>query len=380
VPTVDEYGVRTLLRSVADGEVPPARVDLDQAIAGGRRQRRRWAVTAAGSGLAIVLAAGAFVAATVSVNSRATTPPQARPTATGTAAGRTPAMPGAAPSQFNPLTPYAEFGWLPGGYTVGSQGAGPESTTRSVQMVAATANGSRQIQLMADAAGACTGSARTSLTCPFPDQSALEIRAFRAAPAVNGRSAYWAQTLNGDALVWQYAPDAWASLNVWGPLALQGADTSERAMLRRIAAGVRYGADPPVSYPFWIRLPAGWTVGDALYQHGPGDTWFGAGFQAGPANNPLGADLVAGPGTAAGECKGTPNTTLDGAPATLQEPGGADAAYQDVCAADVHGLHVYVALDLNKLGGQPLLPGGALGLARELHLLGTKVWTTKPVR
>jgi hypothetical protein len=377
---MDEYGVRTLLHSAADVEVPPARVDLDRAIAGGRRQRRRWAMAAAGSGLAIVVAAGAFVAAAGSVSSRATTAPQTRPTTTAT--GRTPAMPYSAPSQFNPLTPYAEFGWLPGGYTVGTQGAGPESTTRSVQMVAATANGSRQIQLMVDATGACTGSALTSLTCPFPDQSALRIRAFRPAPAVNGRSAYWAQTPNGDALVWQYAPDAWASLNVWGPLALQGADTSERAMLRRIAVHVRYGADTPVAVPFWIRLPAGWTVGDALFEPGPGGTWLGIGFQAGPSAGPLGADLVAGPGTSPGECKGTPNTTLDGAPAVLQEPGGADAVYQDVCAVDVHGLHVYVALDLNKPDGQPLLRGGALGLARDLHLLGDRVadWTTHPVR
>jgi hypothetical protein len=129
-------------------------------------------------------------------------------------------------------------------------------------------------------------------------------------------------------------------------------------------------------------LPAGWTVSDALFQPGPGGTWLGIGFQAGPSAGPLGADLVAGPGTSSGECKGTPNTTLDGAPAVPQEPGGADAVYQDVCAVDVHGLHVYVALDLNKPDGQPLLRGGALGLARDLHLPGDRVsdWTTHPVR
>jgi hypothetical protein len=376
--------MRTLLRGVADVEVPPARVDLGQAIAGGRRQRRR-AIAAAGSGLALAVAAGAFVATTVTASPQAAVP-QARGTVSpsATTPGRVTDMPGSAPERFDPLVPYAAYGWLPAGYTVGSQGAGPDSTTRSVQLTAATASGSRQIQLTVDARGACTGSVHSSMTCAGTNDSVLQIEHFTAAPAVGGRPSYWARDKYvGGYLLWQYAPGAWASLHVGGSLALSGASAQERAMLRQIAEHVRYAAGTPIAFPYWVRLPAGWTVAETGFGPGPAGGLLGYGLQAGPAAKPEAVDLAVqtvAPGNS-DSCLGTPNVTLDGTQAMLTEP-GQPPVYQSLCADSVEGLNVYVALDLTRPGGQPLLSEGALGLAGSMHLLGgqSSGWTTKPLR
>jgi hypothetical protein len=377
VPAVDENGVRTLLRSVADVEVPPPAVNLDLAIAGGRRQRRRRVAAAASSALAVVAAVSVFVATIVAANPRATVTPQTRATASPSATASAVHRPASAPGRFNPLVPYAAFGWLPDGYALYA-GTAQAVTTRSIQLVAAPASGSGQILLTVDAKGACTGSVPTSLTCTGTNGSTLRMRSFSAAPAVNGRPAYWAaDKYVGGYLVWQYAPGAWASLDVAGPGAAQAPPAGERPTLRRMAAQVRYDAGTPIAFPFWLNLPAGWTAGGSFFSQGSSGALLGT-LLVGPPGNPQAADLNVGPPP--GNCTGTPNTTLDGAPALLAEPGHSPV-YQEVCAENVDGLGVYVSLNL-KPDGQPLLSGGALGLAERLHLLGARVsaWTTRPLR
>jgi hypothetical protein len=383
VPTVDENAIhentlRTLLRGVADVEVPPPAVNLDLAIAGGRRQRRRRVAAAASSALAVVAAVSVFVATIVAANPRATVTPQTRATASPSATASAVHMPASAPARFNPLVPYAAFGWLPDGYALYA-GTAQAVTTRSIQLVAAPANGSGQILLTVDAKGACTGSVPTSLTCAGTNGSTLRMRSFSAAPAVNGRPAYWAaDKYVGGYLVWQYAPGAWASLDVTGPGAAQAPPAAQRPTLRQVAAQVRYGAGTPIAFPFWLRLPAGWTAGGSFFSQGSSGALLGR-LTVGPPGDPQAADLNVGT-PVPGNCPGTPDTTLDGAPAVLAEPGHSPV-YQAVCAENVDGLGVYVSLDL-KPDGQPLLDGGALGLAERLHLLGARVsaWTTRPLR
>jgi hypothetical protein len=373
---VDENGVRTLLRDMADTELPPATVDLDRAMVAGARQHRRTVMGAAGSALALVAAVGILVAVTVTSSPQPAVTPQVRATATPSSPAP---MPSSAPGRFNPLIPYAGFGWLPGGYTLYA-GVAQAVTTRSIQLTAAPANGSGQLVLTVDAAGACTGSVHTTLTCAGTNDSTVHMGSFSPAPAVNGRPAFWAvDTSVGGYLVWQYAPGAWASLHAWESAALQPPPGADRAMLHRVATWVRYGVGQPLTFPFWVRLPAGWTAGASFFSQGPTGTLLGGMLAAGPPGDTRAADLNVRMAVV-GNCKGTPNTTLDGAPATLQEP-GQDPVYQSLCVNDVDGLGVYVAVDL-KPDGQPLLSGGALGLAQDLHLLGGRVahWTTRPLR
>ena len=375
---IHENTLRTLLRSVADVEVPPAAVNLDLAIAGGRRQRRRRVMVAASSALAVAAAVSVFVATIVVANPRATVTPQTRATASPSASAPAMPMPATAPGRFNPLVPYAAFGWLPDGYALYA-GTAQIVTTRSIQLVAAPADGAGQILLTVDVKGACTGSVPTSLTCTGTNGSTLRMRSFSAAPAVNGRPAYWAaDKYVGGYLVWQYAPGAWASLRAAQPGDAQAPPAAERPMLRRMAAQIRYGAGTPIAFPFWLRLPAGWTAGGSSFSQGSSGALLGT-LLVGPPGDPQAANLDVGP-PVRGNCPGTPNTTLDGVPAVLTEPGHSPV-YQQVCAENVDGLGVYVSLDL-KPDGQPLLTGGALGVAERLHLLGGRVsaWTTRPLR
>jgi hypothetical protein len=370
VLTVDENGMRTLLRDMAETEIPPARVDLDQAIAAGGRQRRIRLARTGGSVLAAGAAIGAVVAMAVVPSPR--TAPATTPRPPGP-----PAVVIGAPARFDPLVPYAAFGWLPAGYLVGTEQESV-STTQSIQLAGTHPDGSGLIRLTVDAKGACTGSPPRSLTCPGTNGSTLSLGSLERAPDVNGRSAYWApaEHMTGGYLAWQYAPGAWAAVQTLAP--------GDRAVIERVAAHVRYDVGTPLTVPFWVRLPAGWTAGEAAFSQGPSGALLGNQISAGPVYDSEGLDLVATPSNGTSGCKGTPNTTLDGAPATLQTPGGAAGGYQYLCAADVDGLSVYTAVyyALTSAGNQPILPGGALALARDMHLLGGRVpdWTNHPLR
>ncbi|HEY1624961.1 MAG TPA: hypothetical protein VGG16_14285 [Streptosporangiaceae bacterium] len=378
---MDENGVRTLLHGVADLEVPAAGVDLNLAMAGGRRLRRRRTLAAASSALAVVAAVAAFVASTVSASPSATVTPQGRATAAPSVGASPVPMPASAPDRFDPLVPYAAFGWLPSGYTVGGQGTSPASTTRSVQITAANGAGS-EIALTVNARNACTFAGR-SVTCAGTDGDTLHMEKASVAPEVNGRPAFWASdTQVGGYLLWQYAPGAWASLHVWSrELSPELPPAGERAMLEQTAARIRFGMHTPLRFPFWVHLPAGWTVSTTSFfpdpsgKAGPllGRTLLGRTLLAGPAAGPAAADLdVWTP--IAGNCEGTPDTALDGAPATLRDG--------SVCAENADGLTVYVSLNLTGPAARQPDSAGALALARKLHLLGGRVsaWTTRPLR
>jgi hypothetical protein len=70
------------------------------------------------------------------------------------------------------------------------------------------------------------------------------------------------------------------------------------------------------------------------------------------------------------------NVTLDGTRAELSSDG------MFLCAANVHGLTVAVVVTVHGTIGNPAGPDAALGLARELHLLGPDpaAWTGRPLR
>jgi anti-sigma factor RsiW len=152
---VDEAGVRTLLNRLADTEPPSARIDLDAAIARGRRGRRWRRVRA---GVSVLLAGGAAAAVAAALLVPAPRSDQ-RPTGGP-----------AAPARFNPLVPYAKFGWLPPGFQVGVRG-GTMSRSGPEQLLLDAFSGSNAIiQLFVYPPGSVT-SATTRCAAPTTRRS-----------------------------------------------------------------------------------------------------------------------------------------------------------------------------------------------------------------
>ncbi len=221
---MDETAVRELLDLAAqDHDAPPCQVSVALARRRGRQRQRL---------LRVYLPGAAPVAAAIAVALVLTLSASLRGgSAGGSELGRSkPAAsaPILAPRTFNPLVPYASFGWLPAGFSdTAAAGASDESTATSVTLQAlAPATDGRMIEATVDAAGACrieltsmkSNTASTAatpvqaLSCTDPSGEGRGNRLAElasAAPDVNGEPAYW--TPEG-ALEWQYAPGAWAEV------------------------------------------------------------------------------------------------------------------------------------------------------------------------
>jgi len=121
----------------------------------------------------------------------------------GPAAGGGPA----APRQFNPVSPYVSFGWLPAGESLYSG----ENRPTQVFLAAGPRGGLPRWNLSVYARGQChfTPPPR-ALQCPYQgaDATSARLKITGSAAAVDGRRAFWASA----GLVWQYARDGWATL------------------------------------------------------------------------------------------------------------------------------------------------------------------------
>ena len=249
-----EDQVRALFTGIADGEPTPSRVDTGLAHRRGRA-RLRW--RRAGLAGAPVLAAAAVAAVALAVG--------AGPFRAGPAPGPAVVAPTVAPRQFNPLAPYAAFGWLPAGNPVLTGGS-----SRSLAFqVAGPGVAQRPWMLDVAAAGYCRlAPSAQELACrisrPGPSQT---WRITAPAPAVLGHRAFWArrgQESQGY-LVWQYAPGGWAVLTKVSPDPLTPA---WRAQALKVADHVRYGthAAPPITYPMQLfGVPTAWRVSALTY-------------------------------------------------------------------------------------------------------------------
>jgi hypothetical protein len=371
--SMPETGLRTLLSQLAESDAPPGRFDLQQAISTGVRLRRRRRVRAYGS----VLAAGVAVALLALPAPRVLHQPPA---------GGHPHPGSTAPARFSTLVPYASFGWLPPGNRGGVQG-GTMSRSEPDQLLLYAEPGPDKVPVMLTLypAGKCR-LAGTALPCsPYN----TEWQVLSRAPDVSGRAAYWLK--GGQGLAWQYAPTGWAELD-WGSAGPSWPPRgAERKAILRAAASIRYRQATPLVFPYWLAgPPKGWRLSDVgfneqatgpsgvtltLTDAAPGLPLNSVEFtQAGtiqiqvvPAGS---ADGGCAPGAGAG------NVTLDGARAELSPDG------KYLCAADVHGLTVAVILTVHGTIRDPAGPGGALGYARKLHLLGSgpAAWTSNPLR
>ena len=379
---MDEAGARALLERMSVVEAPPSRVDIAMARRrGGKRlRRRRWAravapVLAAAAVAAVVLGTGALPLVGGQGSTGPERPGQVRP-----------------PHRFNPLAPYAAFGWLPRG--VPRAAAGVISLPSQLLLITGSVR-TGDFSLRVWAPGTCnvnaaqvTGGLGAQRGYPYLDCSQHGFADFadyvvRRAPAVTGRPAFW---LIDDTLAWEYAPHAWATLSAY-----LGQGLSHARTMVKIAAHVRFAAArvPSLRFPFQLTgLPASWHAVSAVWR--PTSRGLAGGALAvGPASASPGMGVISQIGVApaghatCGAPPGSARVTLRGVRAflTLRGPHNGTPASQELCVPHADGLSV--SFTLYRPPGSPAFPlGGATGIfLHHLRLLGPNPanWTTRPL-
>jgi hypothetical protein len=134
---MNENDVRTMLgrlANTADTQAPPPRINIRQAIIRRRRGRRLRMMKAGGSTLAVGAVVGVVVALAVPGGAPGGFAPDSTPSASASKSS----PPGSA--RFNPLVPYASFGWLPAEYR--PTGGTAPAATMSTQAESLSAQGS----------------------------------------------------------------------------------------------------------------------------------------------------------------------------------------------------------------------------------------------
>jgi hypothetical protein len=420
---MDENTVRTLLRAIADTPEPAPAVDLDRARR--RGLRKLWIRRCAAPALAMVAVAAAV-----------TVPHYFQidhPERTVAAAKHPSALAVTAPERFNPLVPYASFGWLPNGFSEGAAdsidfGNGVASGTDFVSREAVAPAAGHLLYLTVSARGACQAVAATLLRKVRAGQVvpvSCEDDSFTAtgvAPEVAGRPAVWTDYSGG--IAWEYAPGAWASLSTsitpaadephsrraaaergWVVTTRTSVDRrrgmtqsqvraaitkgglippsgTTLALLVRVASHVRYGRTTPLRFPFRLAggLPHGWGLTQVSFGVSGGRE-IGNGIEAGPGVDPtalsVGGSTMPDPygcNFVDGQSSYVSRLGVQWVYRVLAEP---DKQWQSLCAqAPVNGVAgVLVTMDMNTPGSNAPLPGsaalgGVLGVLARLTFLG----------
>jgi len=420
---MDENTVRTLLRAIADTPEPPPAVDLDRARR--RGLRKLWIRRCVAPALAVVA-----VAAAVTVPNELQIDHPERTVATA----KHPAAPAVtAPARFNPLVPYASFGWLPAGFSESAAdsidlGNGVASAADFVSREAAAPAAGHLLYLTVSARGACQADAASLLrqvragklvpvTCDDDSFTATDV-----APDVAGRPAVWIN--NDGGIAWEYASGAWASLGTsitpaadqphsrraaaergWVVTPRTTADrkrgmtlsqmraaiskgglippsAATLALLVRVASHVRYGQTTPLEFPFRLAggLPNGWGMTQVSFGVSDG-RMIGNGVEAGPGVDPtalsIGGSTTPDPygcNFVSGQSSYVGRLGIQWVYRVLDEP---DKQWQSLCADGlVNGVAgVLVTMDMNTPGSNAALPGsselgGVLAVLTRLHFLG----------
>jgi hypothetical protein len=276
-----EDTVRTLLADVASVPEPPSRISIEGARKTGRR--RQWAARViASGGVAVLVAGGALILPHLRL---AAAPDSATGPAVGArnaapvkpAASVRPAAPAPAPTQFNPLELSASFGWLPSFWN--SAGASVEETPTFT--VVNLVHG--QTLKVSPRGWYPDPTLYSSTRGSFP-RAATDPKA----PPVNGRPASW----DGNGLMWEYAPGAWAYLSGAGNVQT----ATGRALDEEMASKVLFGQQQPLYTPFQFThgLPTGWqaTQTDSVLTNGRLLVWQ---LEAGPAAKPVALTIADDP-------------------------------------------------------------------------------------
>ena len=369
-------------------EQPPSRVDIGLARQRGGTllRRRRWALAGAP-----LLAAGAVAALVLGIGA-----------ITGGGGGpRITPVPSAPALRhpFNPLAPYAAFGWLPKGVPRNVNSTG--STLAQLQLaVGSPARG--QFSLTAWTRGACNLDAaqvRAGLRRHYHPMLNCEDAVIgwganlsRPAPAVGGHPAFW---FYGHMLAWEYARHAWATLYV-----SRHGTPIPAATIVKVAAHVRFAATakPAVKFPFQLTgLPASWRVlsvagwrvtADGLLAGASNEQGMTTtvGRADGPVSGMIG-QIVITPGKSncpffRGSANRSRRVVLGGVTAIVTHfTGSGVRPYQGLCIQETNGLYVHF-LEFPEPGNAGFAFGGVTGVfTHHLHLLGADPanWTTRPI-
>lgn len=270
--SINEDTVRTLLADVAGVPEPPSRISIEAARKAGRR--RQWTARVIASGaVAAVAVGGALIVPhfrPAAVPASATGPAaDARPGAEVKPAAEV--KPGAttqAPARFSPLVLSANFGWLPSFWN-------EEDASVMVTPTFTVVNLKDSQTLKVSPRGWYPDTDLYASTRGAFPRAATDPKA----PAVNGQPAYW----DGNGIMWEYAPGAWAYLYSGGNIQA----SAGRSLIEEMAGKVRFGQNQPLYTPFQLThgLPAGWQVTetDSVMTNGRLLVWE---VGAGPAVNP----------------------------------------------------------------------------------------------
>jgi hypothetical protein len=361
---VIESQIRALFAEIAGGEPVSSRVDIQLGRRRGRAWRRRRACVAGGS----VLAAAA-VAALAMVG-----PVRHGP-------GPAPAVP-AAPRQFNPLVPYASFGWLPAGESLVEGGITPAES----YMVAGQAGPEWTLAVYARGQCHLTGSASV-LNCP-----GAKLPISQRAPDVAGHRAFW----TSPGLAWQYARGGWARLTIPAPnlsAVLHSKGLAGTAL--KIARHVRYDMTTRLVFPArFSGLPGQWQVHNISYYVPDGGllradeymlTTGRSRFHPHVGDQGIWTDaayIMVHPAPAHGTCSphdpSSQNTSeiINGYQVVLKRMHIGGLPVQELCGAHADGLW----FDIQVFGAHPGIDVASL-FRDHMRLLGTSPanWTTNPI-
>jgi hypothetical protein len=245
------------LNALAESAAPAATVTVADVIAAGRREihRRR---TRAAFTLSAVLVAGAaltFGALALAHGGGASAPPAE----TSVTAVASPSIGAGA----DPAAPTIAFGWLPaslnGEYEVSQNATGPNYTNGvnpHTNLPVFDGPGVSGVQVWAPGDVILTASVSGPGSGVAPDLT------FTAAGTVDGHQAWWttgapgsrkASTSGNLYLLWQYEPDAWASVSYHG-----NTDDANGAMILKVANNLAIGPVNAYALPFRMTgLPSG---------------------------------------------------------------------------------------------------------------------------
>ena len=375
--TVLESKIRDAFGAIADDEQPPTSVSIDAARERGRSLLRWRRFRVAGTP---VLAAAAVAAVALGG-----VLPLGRSDSAGHKQESRQTAPAAtaviAPKRLDPLVPYASVAWLPAGDALLSGGGDQVSEYLNIY-----AGRHFKWQLMVYAARACTLiDGAGELQCTQSGSGIQNYPLAGRAPAVNGHRAFWLSPgprpkagRTHQAVVWQYASNAWAELGN----AARAHQSSET--LLRIARGVAFAGESgqPVAFAAQLtKVPATWRVTSDNFGVTGGALLSEQYTFTARGSNP--ADL---PGVTVlprhGSCYFYPggqsrHQVINGYRVvvnTIPAADGRPATYQ-VCVPDAKGLFIFISVD----GDKPLI--SPVTLFRHMKLLGTDPadWSTQPL-
>lgn len=371
-----EEDIKSLYGRMADVDQPPSSISIPGAGRAGRaRLTRRRATVVATPVLAAVAVIAIALTASTQGGPHGTQPTGSPPTGSAQRA----------PQYFNPLRPYARFGWLP-------PSSIPADGDVISQRVMSLGNPSGAF-LALFAAGACHLTGHT-LNCPaLGNRYPLGHNIARG----DGHPVYWTapqktrSPLPGTSpgqLAWQYAVGGWAVLD-YAPSGHASAIQDAVKIADHVQFG--YRGEPAIRFPVQLtHVPANWQVncvatsllGHVMYANSDVVT---AGRVTGSIcgdNNPLNAPhFDAGQG-AKNQCGDFSHA--EGAVSKPEMINGYQVVLitdmkfwpnHQLCADNAAGTFVWIAV-----GANPTLSPASI-FAHHLRLLGSNPakWTTKPI-